>query len=187
MTKIINLIRKCFTQTPNSVIIDQRLSDGAVRLFLYMSSKPDDWSFNNSDIKKQLSIKRDETIAKYFKELISSGWISRTAKIKNGRPSGYFDYIIYPEPIIPATTKDADLLKKAATENADTEKPQLPQNSSFSNTEFDNNNKINNTPITPIEKNQKQTFGGGDWLKIIETSYLTFSEEEKLSIKKLGR
>lgn len=187
MTKIINLLRKCFTQTPNAVIIDQALSDGAVRIFLYMSSKPDDWSFNNADIKKQLGIKRDETIAKYFKELISSGWVSRTAKIKNGRPSGYFDYTIYPEPIIPATTKNADLLKSATTINADTGKPQLPQNSSYSNTEFGNNTKKNNTPpLNDLNKQSKSICEVEAWYQIATNNNFLFTELEKAAIKEFA-
>ena len=64
MAKVINSIRKCFTQIPNAIAIDLSLSSGAVRVFLYMSGKPDDWFFNNRDIQKQLSIKDDSTMSK---------------------------------------------------------------------------------------------------------------------------
>ena len=56
-TKVINSLRKCFTKIPNALAVDLYLSSGAVRVFLYMSCKPDDWFFNNRDIQKQLGIK----------------------------------------------------------------------------------------------------------------------------------
>ena len=60
MAKVINSIRKSFTQIPNAVVIDLSLPRGAVRVYLYMSGKPDNWQFNNRDIQIKLNIKRAE-------------------------------------------------------------------------------------------------------------------------------
>jgi hypothetical protein len=108
-----------------------------------------DWEFNNADIKKQLGIKRDETIAKYFRELITSGWISRTPRMTNGRPSGFFDYTLYYEPITKANTVNVELRNNATTQNADTKNQQLLENSSLNNTDISNNKDSNNPPISP--------------------------------------
>ncbi|HRG62644.1 MAG TPA: hypothetical protein PLP75_06435 [Burkholderiales bacterium] len=183
MNKIHNTILGRYTQFPNGAIIDPRLSDGAVRLFLYLCSKSGlEWSFNNSDIKKQLDIKRDETIAKYFKELMSSGWISRTTRIKDGRPSGYFDYTLYFEPIVPATTKKADLHNNVTTKNADTENQQLPENSSLNNTEIKNKIENKNTPSSPTH--QEKNRAGEVWLQMAENLKFLFNNEEQTAISR---
>ena len=61
-----------FTKIPNDLLRDKNLTSGAFRLYVYLASKPSDWNVNNSDIKTQLSIGSNNTIAKLFKELISS-------------------------------------------------------------------------------------------------------------------
>lgn len=172
-----------YTQFPNGAIIDPRLSDGAVRLFLYLCSKSGlEWSFNNSDIKKQLEIKRDETIAKYFRELIDSGWISRTPRMKNNRPSGFYDYILHFESINKGTTEKAELRNNATTQNADTENQQLPENSSLNNTEIKNNIENKNTPSSPTH--QKKNRAGEVWLQMAENLKFLFNNEEQTAISR---
>lgn len=81
MTKIINPLRKCFTQIPNKIVTDASLSDSALRVFIYMSTNP----VNNREIQHKLSIKRDETTTKYRKELIQSSWISPHPRTNENR------------------------------------------------------------------------------------------------------
>lgn len=79
-----NEIKSNFTQIPNQLLFDNRLSFGAKMLFCYLASKPPNWKVINADIKKTLKISK-ETIAKYFKELIAYGWIDREKrKTKKG-------------------------------------------------------------------------------------------------------
>ena len=132
MTKIINSIRKCFTQIPNAIVTDTSISAGAHRVFSYMSTRPDDWQFNNRDIQNKLDIKRAETIANYWKELLDSGWITRQAKLNpNGKPSGYFDYVLNFEPVR-ATPQNADM---GTTDKPYTQNQQLRKNRSHTNKE----------------------------------------------------
>ncbi|MBP9743661.1 MAG: hypothetical protein KBD37_09915 [Burkholderiales bacterium] len=176
MSKIINSIRRCFTQIPNSIIIDLSLSDGALRVFLYMSTKPDDWQFNNRDIQNKLNIKRAETIAKYWKELTQSGWVSRQSIINaNGKPSGYFDYVLNFEPIRP-TPQNAEV---GTTDNPHTVNQQLRKNRSYTNKEKGTNNKRTNTPYTPQAEIKTNDSGiAGVWLEHIKNLNCNFSDTE---------
>lgn len=76
MNNIKNNIRKDFTMIPNALINDNQLTDRARFVFVYMASKPDDWTFYNSELSKSIkySIK---TLRKYIEELCHSGWITR--------------------------------------------------------------------------------------------------------------
>ena len=176
MSKIINSIRRCFTQIPNSIIIDLSLSDGALRVFLYMSTKPDDWQFNNRDIQNKLNIKRAETIAKYWKELTQSGWVSRQSIINaNGKPSGYFDYVLNFEPIRP-TPQNAEV---GTTNKPYMVNQQLRKNRSYTNKEKGTNNNKTNTPYTPKAEIKTNASGiAGVWLEHIKNFNCDFSDTE---------
>lgn len=176
MTKIINSIRKCFTQIPNAIAVDLSISSGAVRVFLYMSGKPDDWQFNNRDIQNKLDIKRAETIANYWKELLDSGWITRQAKLNpNGKPSGYFDYVLNFEPVRP-TPQNAEV---GTTDKPYTQNQQLRKNRSYTNKEKGTNKEITNTPYIPQAKIKNNDLGiVGVWLEHIKNLNCNFSDTE---------
>ena len=53
-----------------------------------MSGKPDNWQFDNRDIKIKLNIKRAEMIANYWKELINSSWIMQITCDTSGNLTG---------------------------------------------------------------------------------------------------
>lgn len=174
--KIVNSIRKRsgFAKIPNAAAIDLSISDGALRVYLYMSTKPDDWLFNNRDIQHKLNIKRSETIAKYWKELITSGWISRQPVLNsNGRPTGYFDYVINFEPIKPVPENTEVVSPTTDKPSADSQ--QILDNSSYSNNEVITNN--NNTPSSLIKENV-----GGVWFQLIKNLALKFNENELTAI-----
>lgn len=93
MSILINNLKEKFTTLPNEAITDTRICPGAFRVLSYLFSKPSSWKVNNSDIQKQLNISTGETMAKYWKELIKTGWLSRTKKkSKTGKFNGGFDY-----------------------------------------------------------------------------------------------
>lgn len=84
---ILKNLTKNYTTIPNELIIDS-LSHGAVRLYCYLASKPENWEVYNNDIKKQLNIGRDG-LAKYWKELINAGWVEKyPEKDENGKFTG---------------------------------------------------------------------------------------------------
>lgn len=87
-----------FTKIANVLITDQRLSAGAKVLYCYLRSKPSNWKVINADIIKNLQVSQ-ETVAKYFKELISAGWIVRKKETnEKGQMLGGYIYFLFDLP-----------------------------------------------------------------------------------------
>ena len=86
MNNVRNNIKKEFTIIPNALINDNSLSDRARFVFVYMASKPDDWTFYNAELSKSLKYSI-ETLRKYITELNRSGWI---IKEQQTRKDGVF-------------------------------------------------------------------------------------------------
>lgn len=72
-----------FTQVANSLINDDRLSLKAKGLFLYLNSKPDDWTFSIDRIARQQKDSA-ESVATGINELIKFGYLSREQKNNEG-------------------------------------------------------------------------------------------------------
>lgn len=139
-----NILKRDFSQIPNELITDKNISHGAFRVMVYLLSKPDGWQVYNNDIKKKLKISKSHTIAKYWKELEESGWISRTKTSK-----GAFDYILNEKPVAQNGHEEekACCLKRASAHNEQLPKMGTNNNTnSLSNTDF--NNKTNKRPPT---------------------------------------
>jgi hypothetical protein len=68
-----NKLKASYTDIPNELITDSKVSHGAFRVAVYLFSKPNDWHVNNTDIKRQLGIKDNQTLANYWKCLITKG------------------------------------------------------------------------------------------------------------------
>ena len=79
MNTIRNSLKRDYSQIPNELITDLSLSHGALRVLLYLFTKPDNWNVYNKDICKQLNISQN-TLTKYWKELLSSKWLRRERK-----------------------------------------------------------------------------------------------------------
>ena len=86
-----NNLTKHYTITPNAVATDTRLSLGARVLYMYLAGQDDSFIFWNKVMMKELGIKKPHTMAKYFKELLETNWISR-----NKNKFGGFDYTLHP-------------------------------------------------------------------------------------------
>lgn len=85
MNTLRNSLKREYSQIPNDLITDLSLSSGALRVILYLFTKPDNWKVYNKDIEKNLNIS-DKTLARYWKELLSSKWLRREReKDENGK------------------------------------------------------------------------------------------------------
>jgi hypothetical protein len=111
MNNVINNIKKDFTIAPNKLVNNNNISDRARFLFVYMCSKPDDWTFYNYHLSKALGYSID-TLRKYMKELILNGWVT---KVEQTRIKGKFTantFILNSEPqIILPYRKNTDTVK----------------------------------------------------------------------------
>lgn len=135
MAILYNQLRDNFTQIPNELLTDSRLSNGAKVVYCYVASKPTGWKVWNTEIQQSLNIKDSGTMSKYWKELIETGWIDRTrTKSNNGQFSGGYDYELRITPIEVKTHIG--------------EKPSLGENPIHSNTNLDSNTNINNNTIS---------------------------------------
>ncbi len=76
MSILKNRLKESYSQIPNELITDMTISSGALRVLLYLFTKPNDWNVYNKDICKQLSIS-EQTLSKYWKQLLSSKWLMR--------------------------------------------------------------------------------------------------------------
>jgi len=91
MNEIKNIISKEFTILPNAIFSDIKLDAMAIRIFGYMASRPDNWQFYNNDISNVCKVKSWRTLSKYMKQLITTGWVTRTRKKgKAGKFAGYY-------------------------------------------------------------------------------------------------
>lgn len=107
MSVIRNKLTKKFTTIPNQIITDHSLSSGALRVYLYLLSKPDGWKVVNTDIQKQLNIKQAQTLANFWKELIKLGWISRhRVRDKDNKIIGGYDYELNETQALPSHRTD---------------------------------------------------------------------------------
>ena len=77
MSIVRNSIKENFTQIPNH-ILDADISSGAFRVLVYLYSKPNNWYVRNKDIMNRLNIGKQDTVAKYWKELLGANLIERT-------------------------------------------------------------------------------------------------------------
>lgn len=101
MSIIKNRLSRNFTTLPNA-IITEKISANAFRIYCYLISKPDGWTVLNNDIKLQLDIKHDRSIAKCWKELITTGWVTRQKMVNDeGKFSGGYDYQLNEIAILP--------------------------------------------------------------------------------------
>ncbi len=99
MSVIKNSLKDKFLSIPNQIIEDSNLSHGAFRVYCYLAGKPEGWNVRNTDIQKRLGIGQPQTIANYFKELVTNGWIKRDkSKNKQGKLIGGYDYRIMEKP-----------------------------------------------------------------------------------------
>lgn len=95
MSYLSNKIKRNFTIIPNQLFTDKRLSMGAKVVYCYLGSKPDGWKIINIEVQNSLNIS-SQTLSKYFKELIDTGWISRKRIVDEEKKfAGGFEYELF--------------------------------------------------------------------------------------------
>ena len=133
-----------FTQVPNVVLKDRRLSLKAKGLYAYLFSKPDGWHFNPKIIIKEIKEGRDAFYGA-MKELVDCGYVCRHQQNANGKFGGSVYKFIDPA--------NKPCAEKPYTGNPHTEKPytENPDADKYytvNNTVNNNINNINNTMRT---------------------------------------
>ncbi len=134
---LINELKDNFTQVSNEIITDTRISAVAVRVYIYIASKPTGWNVFNQDIQNRLDIKDKQTLANVWKLLISTGYIKRekiTKEMDTKLKVGSYLYKIFAMPV-----SNPPLGKTHITE-----KPTFGKNPPHSNTIPISNIKTNN-------------------------------------------
>lgn len=82
-----------FEPIPKALINDDTLSDRARFLYCYMSAKPNYWDFYLDNVAQSLHLGRD-TVQKYIKELITSGWIKKEGQQNDNGKFGAVEYVL---------------------------------------------------------------------------------------------
>lgn len=140
-----NEIRNNFTIVPNALIIDTNLSMGAKMVYCYLSSKPDRWKILNCDIMKHLNVS-EGILAKYFKELLETGWIDRKRGTDEAHKlTGEFVYTLL-NPIENPYTENSRIHKNYV----------YGKNLDYNNTKTTSNTEIINNTKKEISKEKKE-------------------------------
>lgn len=130
-----------FTQVPNVIIYDEKLSAQAKGVACYLFSRPDGWHFNYIEIASHFKNSED-TIRKLLKELEKAGYLTRE-KIREG---GKFARVEYRLSFTNLVKTNLVKTKTGKTKTGKTEFGFLGTNNiEYSNTES-NNIDNNNTP-----------------------------------------
>lgn len=139
-----NLIKRNFTQIPNDLINDNKISRDARFLFVYLCSKPDDWKFHTSVIEKDMGFSKDTRI-KYMKELMNFGWITMEQKKTDKGAFGQMEIVLNPFP------KISDAVKNPIPKKAVSEKVGVGEITTHNNKEINNNtNLFTNTDVVIV-------------------------------------
>lgn len=104
MAVLRNKLKERYSQIPNQAIEDTNISSPAFRVLCYLFSRPDNWKINNTDIRRRLAIKRQETLSGYWKELEQTGYITRHEREREAGKFAGFDFELNPYPTAPGST-----------------------------------------------------------------------------------
>ena len=139
---ILKNLTKNYTTIPNELIIDTSISEKAFRLYCYLAAKPQSWEINNKDIMKQLNIGSNNSLAKYWNELINSGWIEKQReKDKTGKFTGK-TLIILHENRNRKSCENGEEPKSQTNRNR--KSCEIAKSAIHNKTEYTNNTDINN-------------------------------------------
>lgn len=149
-------LKSDFTQIPNAVLLDERLSFKARGILALLLSRPADWRIYLSEISERSSKDGKKAVQSGFKELVEMGYLALTAFVntKNGQFEGK-GYAIcqkavsHRQPHFRSVLK-ADSPKTGPSRNRIVPKTDSPKKALYSNTNSSNTNNRN------IKKQQHQ-------------------------------
>lgn len=134
MGKLIKKFKDNFTQVPNTIIKDNRLSFRAKGLYMHLVSKPDNWVYYVKEFEKSSRDGRD-SVQSGIKELEKYEYLIRVyTKDKRGRFLSY-DYYIYDEPL---NGSPVERETRQSEKPSDGKSPPIntkPTNTDFTNTD----------------------------------------------------
>lgn len=138
MSIIKNKIKDNFSQIPNELIEDRTISVGAFKVMCYLFSRPSGWKVFNKQIMQAINIKKTDTLSKYWKELVASGWVHRTkvTDLKDGI-IGSFIYTLNLSPKIVCTPKDGVHQNRDYPKMGEHSNTNLLSNTKKSNSDFE--------------------------------------------------
>jgi len=96
MSILIKQIENNFTQVPNAIFVDKKVSLGGKGLYSYFISKPKKWEFSLNGLESQLKESKP-TISNKIKELIERGYLKKIKNRKNGKQDTN-SYLIFDKP-----------------------------------------------------------------------------------------
>ena len=190
MSVLKNKLKEKFVTVPQKIITDNQLSFGAKIVYCYLVSKPNDWVIRNSDIMTELNISKD-TIAKYFKELVTKGWITRSRQVDEyNQFTGLYDYVIYESPKVSEIGKMPKSEDFRNRKDAEVSTKTISLNNNISNNiNNKKDNKINNINNN-INKSQSNSIKLEDNDKLVYESYkkiLETKETDNIQIKSIKK
>ena len=147
MAIVKNKIKDNFTIIPNEIIYNEKISNNAFRLLVYLWSKPSDWKVNQKNVAKDFDV-HINSIKKWIKELKECGYLN-ILKRNVGQSFEYVYELIYevhysvPRDNDEVHFDEGHLTKHTVTDDRESV---LHNKTEFTNTEFTNTNikeKIN--------------------------------------------
>lgn len=125
-----NKLSKDFTMIPNWIISDERISNNAFRLLVYLYSRPTNWNVNQVNIAKEFDVGRS-TVNVWISELKSVGAIE---VIRRGRN---YEYHLKIDSVL---VSDILVSKISNVSEAGVQNGEHLNNTDITNTEKKNNN-----------------------------------------------
>lgn len=166
----ISTIKKIpFTQVPNGLIDDEFLKPAVRFTFVFLYSKPDNWTFYRANVSKALGINID-TLDKYLVILEDRGWIKkRQKKSPDGTFGGMEIELFY------------EISDKEKTMNGltDSEKNRNGENRERKNNEH-NNTKPSNTKL---KSNTNDLFQGTEFAAVNPNKKTLFEKSKAFDFK----
>ena len=129
---------------------DKRLTWKAKGLHAFMLSKPNDWKFYDTELRKHAKDGID-SLKSAMKELKDNGYMKRVRK-RNSEGKFEWETVVYEVPYVEKPSMDKPLVEKPLMDKPSMENPQLLSNEELSIDELNNdelNNDIPNKEVIP--------------------------------------
>lgn len=148
---IINKSFTCnFTQIPNQIINDKKVSFKAKGLYLYFVSKPDEWEFSLSGITSQAK-ESMPTVISIINELIENGYMEKIKRRNSNGKQEVNQYLLHESP-----TDSRNLTQKTRFSKFDAENMST-SNTKHSNTKLKNKELVQENKTTERKEKEKES------------------------------